>query len=475
MKRIFNSLTFIVLFFIAGCDSVIIAGSATITIDSNSSDGQTFPLGIPIQLEASVKFKDGVTRSTQYISNDQKYITWSIAGNSGANIDEQGYLDTSAVAAGTRLVITATGVGLGAGEQDSIQISISQAEVIQGTGVISVSSQHNGNHSRRNSIDHQYFPAGMVLQLDLSAQFTDGINRTTLNTTNDASVITWSVEGETGAAISTEGLLDTRLVAPGVALVIHGAGLSSGGFSGESDVIIIDMTDPILMPGSALVSINDNASDGQYFSVGTLVQLDFSLEFSDGKIRSTKDDSNDASFVNWSIEGDSAGMITSEGLLDTSGVAVNSVLTLRANGIGFLAGESDAISLKMTCPNVHGFKLTYTCPLTQNQADVLGIDYQATYSEAYDGLEGLTYITQNLQQAKRYCADLGLRLPTKDELWLQFAIPIGNLHAEYNWPTSNNYWTSTQVGQIYYHTFDLSDASGGGMTEVRSNYTSCVY
>ncbi|MCJ8304736.1 hypothetical protein [Shewanella sp.] len=372
-------------------------------------------------------------------------------------------------------MITATGVGLGAGEQDSIQISISQAEVIQGTGVISVSSQYNGNNSRRNSIDHQNFPAGMVLQLDLSAQFTDGVSRTTLNTTNDASVITWSVEGETGAAISAEGLLDTRLVAPGVALVIHGAGLSSGGFSGESDVIIIDMTDPILMPGSALVSINGDASDGQYFSVGTLVPLDFSLEFSDGKIRSTKDDSNDASFVNWSIEGDSAGMITSEGLLDTSGVAVNSVLTLRANGIGFLAGESDAISLKMTCPNVYGFKLTYTCPLTQNQADALGVDYQATYSEAYAGLEGLTYITQNLQQAKRYCTDLGLRLPTKDELWLQFAIPIGDLHAEYNWPTSNNYWTSTQVGQIYYHTFDLSDASGGGMTEERSNYTSSVY
>lgn len=64
MKRIFNSLTFIVLFFISGCNSVIIAGSATITIDNNSSDGQTFPLGIPIQLEASVKFKNGVTHST---------------------------------------------------------------------------------------------------------------------------------------------------------------------------------------------------------------------------------------------------------------------------------------------------------------------------------------------------------------------------------------------------------------------------
>lgn len=451
--------------FIVGCDSVIVAGSGVVIINSKSHDGQIFPLGVPIQLDASVVFRDGVTRTTQYINNDDKYIIWSVEGNE-ANIDEQGYLDTSGVTPGSNLTITATGIGLMAGEKDSIDIFITDAEAIKGSGVISLGS---GNNS-----DHQYFPAGIDLQLEFSALFTDGVRRSTLNIMNDVDVLVWSLEGDSGATITTEGLLNTVSVIPGKALVIHGTGLPSSLFEEENDVIIIGVTDPTFIPSSALVSINGDNSDGQYISVGSQVKLDASIEFSDGIRRSTLDDISYEHFVQWNIEGSSAAVITVDGKLDTSGVVSNSVLKITAMGEGLLTGESGDISINMTCPNVNGFNLNFTCPMTQAQADGLDIDYQSITLEASDGTESMAYIVQNLAQAKRYCAALGLRLPDKDELWLDFAIPIGDLSVKYSWPTSQNYWTSTKVAQVYYYTFDLSDATGIGMTEDKENYTSCV-
>ncbi|MNF93298.1 hypothetical protein D3C84_759690 [compost metagenome] len=114
--------------------------------------------------------------------------------------------------------------------------------------------------------------------------------------------------------------------------------------------------------------------------------------------------------------------------------------------------------------------LTYTCPLTQAEADANGISYTATYSE-----NGLIYVRHNWGSADAYCTGLGsgFRLPSKDELVLLFNT-YGNIETYAGWPTSFVSWSSTEdsVGGHY------SVGLGGGSVSIDNDsydyYVSCV-
>ncbi|MCF6452576.1 hypothetical protein L1076_13475, partial [Vibrio sp. MMG022] len=124
-------------------------GSGTIKIDGNSEDGQTFPVGIPIALEATLDFSDGTQFSTNRDTNDSELMSWSIAGNTEASISDEGVLTTNGVPANTVLTITATGKAPYENETDSIEIIVSDAMLVEGSSIVAIDG---------NSVDGQKFP-----------------------------------------------------------------------------------------------------------------------------------------------------------------------------------------------------------------------------------------------------------------------------------------------------------------------------
>ena len=321
-------------------DAIVNAGSTVIAIEGNSVDDQSFPAGIPVQLEASTNFSDGSVQSTANGNDDASFISWSIAGNTGAIITTEGALNTTAVSSDTTLIITATGhtPGAYAGETDAIAVIISDAIVNAGSAVITIEG---------NSADGQTFPAGIPVQLETSVNFSDGSIQSTANGTNDASFISWSIAGNTGATITTEGALNTTAVSSGTTLIITATGHIPGPYSGETDTISVVISDAIVNAGSTVIAIAGNSADDQSFPAGISVQLEASANFSDGSTQSTVNGIDDASFISWSILGNTGAIISTEGILNTSGVDPNTTLVITATGIGPLAGESDNISIEI--------------------------------------------------------------------------------------------------------------------------------
>ncbi|MFH0274935.1 hypothetical protein [Vibrio jasicida] len=312
-------------------DATVVDGSALVSIDGNSADGQSFPVGIPVQLTAEVGFSDGSTYSTDDSSDDSSVMSWSIAGSTGATISEEGLLNTSGVLPGTTLTITATGKMPYDSETDSIIVLVSDATVVDGSALVSIDG---------NSADGQSFPVGIPVQMTAQETFTDGITYTT-NSETDSRFMSWSIAGSTGATISEEGLLNTSGVLPGTTLTITATGKMP--YDSETDSIIVLVSDATVVDGSALVSIDGNSADGQSFPAGIPVQLTAEVGFSDGSTYSTDDSSDDSSVMSWSIAGSTGATISEEGLLNTSGVLPGTTLTITATGKMPYDSETDSI------------------------------------------------------------------------------------------------------------------------------------
>ncbi|PPA27884.1 hypothetical protein C3737_22110 [Aeromonas jandaei] len=115
------------------------------------------------------------------------------------------------------------------------------------------------------------------------------------------------------------------------------------------------------------------------------------------------------------------------------GNAVTATSTFVRPGPNFGAGCTKGL---VTIPG----GLTYTCPLTQAEAEANGISYSGILSE-----NGVVYVGHTWPKARDYCNGLGggYRLPTLDELNALYSA-YGNMTSYAGWPTGNYYWSSTE-------------------------------
>ncbi|MCF6453607.1 hypothetical protein L1076_18690, partial [Vibrio sp. MMG022] len=256
-------------------DAVLITGSSLVTIDGNGNNGQSFPKGIPVQLEYSATFSDGRSFSTIDHDNDADFMTWIVHGDTGAFISDEGVLDTNGVSVGTVLTVTATGNSPYEDETDSIDVIVSDAVLSAGTSIVTIDG---------NSENGQSFPIGIPVQLEFSANFSDGTRFSTVHHTNDADFMTWTIEGDSGATINDEGLLNTFGVAVGTTLTITATANSP--YESESDSIEVFVSEAVILDyhlpeniyvpvvlstdtdgQGAIVDVKANMSDGSEVTV----------------------------------------------------------------------------------------------------------------------------------------------------------------------------------------------------------------
>lgn len=110
-------------------------------------------------------------------------------------------------------------------------------------------------------------------------------------------------------------------------------------------------------------------------------------------------------------------------------------------------------------------------PLTQAQADQLGIAYSTTKWEM-----GEAWPRYTQSQAVAMCSQLGSRLATKEELsTLYQAYPNQMLKDVLDWPTRVGYWSSTNnAGPYYYYYVYLDDQYTSSNNPTNNHYASCV-
>ncbi|MCR9907717.1 hypothetical protein NB545_09605, partial [Vibrio campbellii] len=134
----------------------VVTGSSLVSIDGNSADGQSFPVGLPVQLTFTADFTDGTTYSTDDAATDNQFMDWVVEGNTGATVSKEGVLNTTGVPVGTTLTVVATGKSPYDSESDSIDVVVSDAVPVEGSSLVSIDG---------NSADGQSFPVGLPVQL----------------------------------------------------------------------------------------------------------------------------------------------------------------------------------------------------------------------------------------------------------------------------------------------------------------------
>lgn len=145
-----------------------------------------------------------------------------------------------------------------------------------------------------------------------------------------------------------------------------------------------------------------------------------------------------------------------------SGNAVTATSTFVSAGPDFGAGCNQGL--------VTAGSLTYTCPLTQAQADANGISYSSTYSE-----NGFVYVLHTWGSANAYCTGLGggYRLPTRSELVALYSAH-GNMMVYAGWPTGYYYWSSTEDILGYHYAVNLHHGSVYSNLDSYNRFVTCV-
>ncbi len=143
------------------------------------------------------------------------------------------------------------------------------------------------------------------------------------------------------------------------------------------------------------------------------------------------------------------------------GNAVAATSTFVSAGPDFGAGCTQGL--------VTAGSLTYTCPLTQAQADANGISYSSTYTE-----NGFVYVRHDFTSADAYCTGLGgYRLPTRTELEALFAT-YDNMESYAGWPTGSLYWSSTEGSPGTHYNVNLSSGVVNSALDSSNYFVTCV-
>ena len=119
-------------------------------------------------------------------------------------------------------------------------------------------------------------------------------------------------------------------------------------------------------------------------------------------------------------------------------------------------------------------EIRFFAPMTKVYADYVNASYTSTYIENGEyGLKDAEVVTQTLTQARQYCKVRGGRLPLQRELETLIANET-SAFSNYNWPTSNHYWTAENVSETNAATVNLNDGLVGNQSKTVAMYTTCV-
>ncbi|MFM4977555.1 MULTISPECIES: Ig-like domain-containing protein [Aeromonas] len=414
-------------------NGVSVSNSASLTVSGAKvtslevSPGiETVSTGLSKPFTVRAWMSDG--SSQELTGNDN--ISWSSDDSGVATVDGSTGVATG-VAQGSAYISAAGSIN-GQFLSDSASLAVGDAAVM---GVIVTP-------------DPATVPVGLSMQLTATAQLSD-------NSTQDiTSSASWGSDA-TGVATVIGGL------ATGVS--VGGANItatdSASGQSGSAALTVTGavMTELTVTPESATVA------------VGQSQQFDATATLSDGSSQ------NMTSSVSWSSGDLAIASIGSNTGLAT-GVAVgNSTITaMTQDG----SGLSDTAELEVVAGGcsmdtlTDGTGKTWTCPLTQSQADADGIPYAATRTE-----NGIVYALLEWPQASAYCTGLGdgYYLPGRDEL-LGLYTEFGDLETHAGWPTYLYYWSATMAQYAgSHHAIDLKNGHDGGTYDDHNDlYVTCV-
>ncbi|MBV7436888.1 Ig-like domain-containing protein [Aeromonas sp. sif2416] len=158
-----------------------------------------------------------------------------------------------------------------------------------------------------------------------------------------------------------------------------------------------------------------------------------------------------SSGVAWSSSNTAVATVNSSGL--AKGVAIgNAVITATMQDGSSISATAQLEVVWDGLPDwtgcvkgmVDAGGLTFTCPITKEEGDALGIWANGLHTEPdYAGVDK-TYVLLTQANAARYCTDLGggFYLPSKDQL-KELYRTYGSMEMYADWPIAKQYWTST--------------------------------
>ncbi|MBL0512322.1 Ig-like domain-containing protein [Aeromonas media] len=409
-------------------NGVTVSNSASLTVsDAEVTSLEVSPgieavsMGLSKPFTVRAWLSDG--SSQEMTGNDN--ISWSSSDSGVATVD-----GTSGLATGVALgsaYISAAGSVNGRFLSDSASLTVGDAAVM---GVVVTP-------------DPATVPAGLSVQLTATAQLSDNSTQDITDTASwgsDATGVATVIGGlATGVSVGDASITATDMV------------------SGQSGSVALTVTNAVM---TALAVTPKTAT----VSVGQDQQFDATATLSDG---STQDMTTSVSWSSGDLAIASIGSNT--GLATGVSVGSSTITAMTQDGSGLV----DTAELTVTgagCATdtlVDGAGKTWTCPLTQSQADADGIAYGMTYSE-----NGIVYALLNWPQADAYCTGLGggYYLPSQNELQGLYD-EFGSLENHAGWPGERAYWSSTMGTYAGTHyRFYLGYGTSGGTAHDANSY-----
>lgn len=240
-----------------------------------------------------------------------------------------------------------------------------------------------------------------------------------------------------------------------------GVNNSSGGYGQNTIIVTLQDRDGNPVPSGTLVSLNYSFTPFNGVTVTPPPSTPIAVD-NNGEVTLTLTYTDKAGGT-VTVNSDSQGV--KYGLPNAQSISVASVFTSWPN---FAEGCAQG--------TVTVGALTYTCPITEDQAIIGGVSYSGVITESGQyGPAGMRYIRLTAGQARTYCASLGsnYRLPTESELKALYAAK-GNMFSAAGWPVSLAFWSSTITGIGSYAVVYLTIGTGSNFYELSNIYTSCV-
>src|SRR6478735_2131514 len=363
------------------------------------------PVGFEQQLTAIVSLSDGSTLDV----TDNAALSWSSSNVAVATVSTGGLV--TGITQGNA-TITASGTVGGAPFSATAQVTVTSA-VVTSLQVTPAAAS---------------IPVGFEQPFVAIASLSDG---SSVNITHYA-VLSWTSSAPT---IATIGRNINAGVATGTAVgnaTIRATGTANGvQFSATAQLTVT----------SAVVTSLKVTPVAASTPVGLEKRFTATATLSDGSLR---DISNDPA-LSWSSSNPA---IASIGSGIGGGVAAGlteGTVTITASGIANGSHFSATAALAVTVPSgcdrgtISLAGVTFTCPLTQAEAEAINLDYQAIWFE-----HGTYFVLMDWNHAQGFCGRLGngYRLPTSEEL-RNLTFRYGPLNFYGGWPSFYWYWTST--------------------------------
>ncbi|NRD74745.1 hypothetical protein HQQ94_16265 [Shewanella sp. VB17] len=269
-----------------------------ITINDNPADNQSFPIGLPIDLVYTIDFEDGSSYSTDDIGNDADYIRWTVFPADKVTFDVQtGTLIFNAnFSVGQSVKVTATAKNNSA-ISDTIVVVASDAIPDLNTDMTDDISIDN------NSKDNQAFPIGLAIELLYTVKYTDGRSHSTDEISNDADYMVWSVFPTENVTLEPDtGILTFHVGFPiGQSVTVTATAKDDSAITDTIIVVASAAIPDVTAYTDNDISIDGKSDDNQIFPKGLVVELLYTVDFTDGSSHATDEIGNDAEYMAWSV------------------------------------------------------------------------------------------------------------------------------------------------------------------------------